>query len=463
MSRLSLRTNIASLKAQRQLSESTRALSRSFERLSSGLRINSASDDAAGLQLSTKLRGDEVVYRQGVRNVNDGISILSVAEGALREISSVTTRLKELATQASNGSLSLTERQAIDEEGDALVEEFNRIVDSVDYNQKNLLDGTFGSSSVQAGFGELGRIVFELGEELKQVVNDGSFAGPDTYSIFSNANGITLGDINYDGSLDIVVSEAGNGAISVFLNDGSGSFGPVMSYESTPGSSYTPETLLYDFDGDGYLDLAAAAYSTGPTVSILSGNADGSFSAGVSYDLTGSGLIGAEYINMADVNNDSVMDLILSRASDGNASLLLGNGDGSFNAATTIFTSSSAYVYEVTPADFNNDGNADIAIGQGDDLRVLLGAGDGTFSSEFTLGGADDARSIQAEDLNDDGILDIVTTSHLDSDIVVYFGNGDGSFTAKTSYAVGGVVEELALSDLNGDGILDIADRKSVV
>ena len=102
---ITINTNIASLTTQRNLGNTTNALSRSFERLSSGLRINRAGDDAAGLAIADSLRSDKTVYSQGIRNLNDGLSLLNVADASLNELTNITLRIQELAEQASNGTL----------------------------------------------------------------------------------------------------------------------------------------------------------------------------------------------------------------------------------------------------------------------------------------------------------------------------------------------------------------------
>ena len=123
-------SNPSSLMAQNSLAKTTEALSRTFERLASGLRINHASDDPGGLAMSQTLQADSRVLTQAIRNVNDGISTVNVAEAALEELMSITTRQKELATQAATGSYSLTQRQSMNAEANSLVDEFNRIVNN---------------------------------------------------------------------------------------------------------------------------------------------------------------------------------------------------------------------------------------------------------------------------------------------------------------------------------------------
>jgi len=138
---LTINTNVPSLNAQRHLAETTNSLNRSLERLSSGLRINSASDDAAGLAIADKLRADTRIASQAIRNANDGISALSIAEQAIGKTGEILTRLGELASEAASGLISNTQRSAIQEEFGALVSEVNRISNTTTFNGVNLLSG----------------------------------------------------------------------------------------------------------------------------------------------------------------------------------------------------------------------------------------------------------------------------------------------------------------------------------
>ena len=138
--------NIASLNAQRLLGTNNERLSKSVERISSGIRINRAADDAAGLAISEGLRSDIRATRQAVRNANDGISVINITEGALNEQASILIRLRELASQASTGTVGSTERQTIQLEFDALRLEIDRIAATTEFNGQNLVDGSLASS-----------------------------------------------------------------------------------------------------------------------------------------------------------------------------------------------------------------------------------------------------------------------------------------------------------------------------
>jgi len=146
-----INTNIASLNAQNNLSKSQNDLQTSLQRLSSGLRINSAKDDAAGLAISDRMTSQIRGLNQAVRNANDGISLAQTAEGALQESTNILQRMRELAIQSSNGSYSDSDRSAIQAEVSQLQAELTRIGDTTSFNGKNLFDGTFGSQSFQVG------------------------------------------------------------------------------------------------------------------------------------------------------------------------------------------------------------------------------------------------------------------------------------------------------------------------
>ena len=138
--------NIPSLNAQRLLGLNNDRLAVSVERISSGLRINRAADDTAGLEISNALRSDIRVLRQAIRNANDGISLINVTEGALNEQSSILIRLRELSSQASTGTVGSVERQTIQLEFDALRLEIDRITNTTAFNGQKLVDGSLAST-----------------------------------------------------------------------------------------------------------------------------------------------------------------------------------------------------------------------------------------------------------------------------------------------------------------------------
>lgn len=142
---LFVNTNVSSLNAQRQLFNSSDAISKSFETLSSGFRINRAADDAAGLQISDRITSQIEGLNQAVRNANDGISLVQTADGGLNETSTNLQRLRQLAIQAQNGINSDADKEALQKEADELLNEINRISNDTQFAGRKILDGTFSS------------------------------------------------------------------------------------------------------------------------------------------------------------------------------------------------------------------------------------------------------------------------------------------------------------------------------
>jgi flagellin len=148
---LRISTNVASLNAQRNLVGTQRDMNRSLARLSSGMRINQAADDAAGLAISENLRGQIRGLRQANRNANDGISLVQVAEGGLNEVSNMIIRLRELSVQAASDTIGDTERKFLDVEYQQLKSEIQRVTEVTKFNGRDLLNGTGGVIDIQVG------------------------------------------------------------------------------------------------------------------------------------------------------------------------------------------------------------------------------------------------------------------------------------------------------------------------
>lgn len=148
---LNIATNVASLNAQRKLNDSTGSVQTSLQRLSSGLRINSARDDAAGLQISNRLTSQINGLNVAVRNANDGISLAQTAEGALQESTNILQRMRDLSIQAANGTFSDSDRSAIQEEVAQLQSELDRIAGTTSFGDRKILDGSFGAENFQVG------------------------------------------------------------------------------------------------------------------------------------------------------------------------------------------------------------------------------------------------------------------------------------------------------------------------
>ncbi|MCW4440556.1 flagellin [Vibrio splendidus] len=195
---ITVNTNVSALVAQRNLSNANNMLNQSLERLASGSRINSAKDDAAGLQISNRLEAQMSGIDVAVRNANDGISIMQTAEGAMNETTNIMQRMRDLSLQASNGSNSQSERTAIQEEVTALNDELNRIAETTSFGGKKLLNGSFGSSSFQIGGSSGEAVQIGLKNMRTDDINMGGFSyvangmASDSWAVKSNQNDMTM-------------------------------------------------------------------------------------------------------------------------------------------------------------------------------------------------------------------------------------------------------------------------------
>ena len=193
--------NIASLNAQRILGINNDRLALSVERISSGILINRADDDAAGLGISEALRSDIRALRQAVRNSNDGIALINVAEGALNEQSSILIRLRELASQAATGTVGSTERATIQLEFNALRNEIDRISATTQFNGQGLVDGSLASTVssanqvlIQVGIDSGANSRINLNEQINLTAVTSSSLGIDTLSVTAAAEALTTLD-----------------------------------------------------------------------------------------------------------------------------------------------------------------------------------------------------------------------------------------------------------------------------
>ncbi|WP_409278288.1 flagellin domain-containing protein [Pseudomonas defluvii] len=161
---LTVNTNVTSLGVQKNLNRASDALSTSMTRLSSGLKINSAKDDAAGLQIATRMTSQIRGQTMAIKNANDGISIAQTAEGAMQEQTNILQRMRELAVQSRNDNNSASDRDALNKEFAAMSDELTRIADSTQLNGKNLLDGSASTMTFQVGSnsGSMNQISIDL-------------------------------------------------------------------------------------------------------------------------------------------------------------------------------------------------------------------------------------------------------------------------------------------------------------
>ena len=450
---ITLGTNVASISAQRSLADSTRLLSQSSLRLSSGLRINHASDDAAGLAVSSLLDTDARVYTQSVRNANDGISALSIAEGALNELMNITIRQQELAEQAANGVYSFQQRSKLATESNALTDEFNRIVQSTSFNNQDLLRVANLGVQIQLGYGTQVQVGVQFGGGLADAVGTGTFAPSVSYAISGTFGyDVKTDDFNGDGILDIAANNGAN--LAILLGNGNGTFKGAVNTATGAALSYDLE--IGDINNDGVSDIMVPDSNSGSTTGrVLIGNGDGSFKA-MNFD---HGMQTAYRSYLGDVNGDGKLDIMTVGLPAGTlkVSIALGNGNGTFRAATTV-APGVASTDSMALSDFDRDGKLDYAIGDFNTgtVAVHYGNGNGTFRSPVNLtAGGGSAGRVDYADLNNDGYDDLISHDTSNQKTHVFLNNGNGTFKAETSYAAFTPVSGTA-TDFNKDGYLDI-------
>jgi flagellin len=232
-----INTNIASLNAQRSLSLSQASLGTSMARLSSGLRINSAKDDAAGLSIAERFTSQIRGLTQAARNANDGISLAQTAEGALGSISSILQRVRELAVQSANATNSSSDRLALNNEVNQLTTELDRIGANTQFNGQNLFDGSFGSAVYQVGANANQTITAaSVNVRTSAYGNNqiaGTNAGPAAQNAAAGANAMGTNAITVNGFVGSAtintVANATAKSIATSINDQKGATGVVAS------------------------------------------------------------------------------------------------------------------------------------------------------------------------------------------------------------------------------------------
>jgi len=331
---IKLGRNIEALSAARLLDNSSNKLSAIFERLSSGQRINRAADDAAGLAIALSLDVQTRVFTQGIRNIGDGVSALSIADSAMNSLVSIVERQKELATQAANGVFSDTQRQALNSEAQALSAEYQRILDTTTFNGVNLFDS--GSLDLQNGFGAAGRLsadilarVFEEDFELtgtgvydEQIINLPGIGTPfplqNTRYIFADINGNGIEDIVTVTLMDN--GGAGDMVVSLILGSESGTYSVASStqFQIAAVPDFAEFNLSMGFN-EGLnrieMNFNYGGFAGPPAVTGYINVSGGDTLSGFTPDMIGGFLPAAlTGTNNADLNGDGIDDRVTGLA-----------------------------------------------------------------------------------------------------------------------------------------------------
>lgn len=327
-----INTNVASLNAQRNLNTSQMGLATSLQRLSSGLRINSAKDDAAGLAISERMTAQIRGLDQARRNANDGVSLAQTGEGALSQMGDMLQRIRELAVQSNNASNTASDRQSLNGEMNQLVQELDRFAVTTQFNGLNLLDGTMGSATFQVGANANQTIttatasfrttnygtnsVQTSGLTASKTINQyTAVSGAGFGTTASGLSPFTAGTVNY-------VSALGSGSISVTTADSARTIAASINAQSQTGIKATART-------DADIVFNGAGATSGYSMQVWGGtNALSTSGAVINFNVsanTATGLADA----ISAFNSVSSQTGVTARLSQAGNGVLLSSDDGS--------------------------------------------------------------------------------------------------------------------------------------
>ena len=415
---LTVNTNIASITTQGNLNKAGGALATSMQRLSSGLRINSAKDDAAGLQIANRLTSQINGLGQAVKNVNDGISIAQTAEGAMQASTDILQKMRTLALSSSTGSLSADDRKSNNDEYQALTAELTRISQTTTFGGQKLLDGSYGTKAIQVGANANETINLSLENVAANKIGSQQIK---TTAITPDADGLTGGTITVTGNgqtKDVVYDDTGSAkSIAAQLNGAIGGLTATASTEvkfkvdetitkATPAvpASFTLEVgdasvnFIGVMDNAGLADqLKSNAAKLGISVNYneVSGSLEVKSDTGENIKLSGTAGSAAVGMNVKDGSGNYVTDAtgddVFTTATDGADLVAIGqialdsakgyslSGDGVAELFTdATVTSKQTTIADTDVTDASNAQNAlaviDKAIGTIDGVRSGLGA-----------------------------------------------------------------------------------------
>ncbi|MEX1200533.1 MAG: flagellin [Methylophaga sp.] len=400
-----INTNIASLNAQRNLNASQSSLATSLERLSSGLRINSAKDDAAGLAISerftTQIRG----LNTAIRNANDGISLSQTAEGSLGEISNNLQRIRELAVQSANATNSDSDRAALDQQVQQRLAEIDRIASQSSFNGRKILDGSFGNGTFQVGANVGETISLDLTTSIRQsdIGATAAATSVDVNTLITEAADATSGSGSFDAST----------LLADFSTE-------TVSFDVTDGTTTTNVVLDQDYSGAGGIDALVSDLSTA---------------------------LGADFVVSNDGDDVTITSALTGTGTEVSVAAFEADEDG--NTTDSVVTAFPAVTGTdgtdaVVAAPFTLAADA-LTIQIGDSDAVSVAAGD--YETPQAL--VDAVNTALAGNgtatLNDDGTFTINS-----AETITVGGAQAGDVFTATEYAVAGSLATVNVSDVDG-------------
>ncbi|SDK06151.1 flagellin [Ferrimonas sediminum] len=318
---LSVNTNVTSMQAQSNLNKANSATQTSMERLASGLRINSAKDDAAGLQISNRMTSQINGLDVAMRNANDGISVAQTAEGALQESTNILQRMRDLSLQSANGSNSAEDRASMQKEVAALQTELTRISDTTNFGGQSLLDGSYGTQDFQVGSNANETIGITLGDMGADAIGTtekrsvtGNFAAADITALTEAGAGGT------SRSLEFTLTNADATTTTVTLNDATlAAVTDAASFATAINDQLTADgvegiTAAVDTAGTGVDIAGVVANGASFEVTTATDEAGNDEIAGMPASMTGADDSGNSYVSTLDISTatgaQSAIDVI---------------------------------------------------------------------------------------------------------------------------------------------------------
>ncbi|HEV7860890.1 MAG TPA: FG-GAP-like repeat-containing protein [Pyrinomonadaceae bacterium] len=289
---------------------------------------------------------------------------------------------------------------------------------------------------------------------------NGTFAAGVYYNVTGEDAAVVAGDFNGDGKPDLATanstgSGSGTGSVSVLINNGNGTFATKVDY--TMGAASNPASIAAgDFNGDGKPDLAVADYAHN-VVSVFINNGDGTFAAKVDYPTDS----GPSSVAVGDFNSDGKPDLATANYSGNTMSVLINNGNGTFATKVDYTTGAASNPASIAAGDFNGDGKPDLSTANSGNnvMSVFINNGNGTFATKVDYPTGASPQSVAVGDFNGDSKLDLAVANTTGNTVSVFKGNGNGTFNAKVDFGTGSNSQPISVAagDLNADGKIDLA------
>jgi flagellin len=410
---MTVNTNVMSLNAQRNLSRSQSLLATSLQRLSSGLRINSAKDDAAGMAIAERFTTQINGLNQAVRNANDGISLSQTAESAMGEVVNNLQRIRELAVQSANATNSDADREALNAEVQQRLAEIDRIATQTTFNGRRVLDGSFGTAVFQVGanVGETISISLDSGVRISQMGHIATDTGTEVTSADLTAGGLT---IQVGSGTAVTVGASVDGALPG--QEADSAYAKKVALDAAGVSGLT--VTATDEQTSTFADVQAADYDLSINGVVIYEDYD----ATVNPDLTAA--------TVADAINVQAGETGVRATVDSNCDLVLSAADGRNIEIDQNATAGEGLTGTIGGTDFSQ-GGAQNGVGRG---TIALAA-----TQNLTLAGADAA----AIGFTDGQIIEIDTSSLANVDILTVDGSNDAILRVDAALA--------SVSSIRGD------------